>query len=153
MGAGAGAMRIGILASSMATLVLSMLSGSGRLAVAGGPAESMHACLAITSDSERLRCYDRAARRLTEPRFAGRLSLVTEPFEILEPTWLRYQSDGAIFVLYLKTAADEVMQNLHIGGGGEDRYLIEKAGTYFLQINGSEAWRVWLEPLQAANTN
>lgn len=146
-------MRIGVLASSIAALALSMPLGLDHLARAGGAAESMRSCLAMASDSERLRCYDRAARRLTEPRFAGRLSLVTERFDISQPTWLRYQSDGAIFVLYLKTADDEVVQNLHIGGGGEDRYLIEKAGTYFLQINGSEAWRVWLEPLQAGNTN
>jgi hypothetical protein len=138
----------------MAGLVLPMLSGPhSSTAQAGGAADGVQACLAIAGDSERLRCYDSAARRLAEPRFAGRLSFITERFEILEPTWLRYQSDGAIFVLYLKTNDDEVVQNLHIGGGGEDRYLIEKPGAYFLQINGSEAWRVWLEPQAAPGTN
>lgn len=123
------------------------------MAQSGGASDRLRACLSIARDSERLQCYDRAAKRLTAPRFAGRLSLVTERFEISQPTWLRYQSDGAIFVLYLKTGDDRVVQNLHIGGGGEDSYLIEEPGTYFLQINGSESWRVWLEPSSAPGTN
>jgi hypothetical protein len=27
-------------------------------------------------------------------------------------------------------------------------FLIEKPGTYSLQINGSETWRVWLDPAE-----
>lgn len=72
--------------------------------------------------------------------------MITEAFEITRPTELRYQSDGVIFVLYLRDAKGEVLQNLHIGGGGDASYLIEKPGTYSLQINGSESWRVWLDP-------
>lgn len=147
-------MTIGYSAGRLAGLILSMQCGLDLpVAQAAGSEDGVKACLTIAGDSERLRCYDRAAKGLTAPRFAGRLSLVTERFAISQPTWLRYQSDGAIFVLYLKTGDDEVVQNLHIGGGGEDSYLIENPGTYFLQINGSEAWRVWLEPLQASGTN
>jgi hypothetical protein len=80
--------------------------------------------------------------------FEGRLSLLTEPFELSGPAQLRFQSDGPIFVLYLKSADGTVLQNLHIGGGGEDSYRIARAGTYRLQINGSETWRVWVEPEQ-----
>lgn len=110
-------------------------------------------CLAILPDADRLSCYDREVRKLIEPRFAGRLSMVTERFKVDVPTLLRFQSDGAIFVLYLKTGDDEMVQNLHIGGGGEDTYLIEKPGTYFLQINGSEGWRIWLEPRPVAKSH
>lgn len=104
-------------------------------------------CLTVKDDSARLACYDREVRKLIEPRFSGRLNVVTERFEVKEPTRLRYQSDGAIFVLYLKTGEDDVVQNLHLGGGGEDSYVIEKPGSYFLQVNGSEGWRIWLEPM------
>lgn len=103
-------------------------------------------CTGIKDDAKRLECFDAAAKKLTAPRFEGRLGLSTEPFEVPAQTRLRYQSDGVIFVLYLKDAKGEVLQNLHIGGGGEDSYLIESAGTYSLQINGSEGWRVWIEP-------
>lgn len=109
--------------------------------------DSVRACAGIKADTERLTCFDNAALKLTAPRFAGRLGLTTEPFEVTRPTRLRYQSDGVIFVLYLKDKDGEVLQNLHIGGGGEDSYLIEAAGTYILQINGSESWRIWLEPV------
>ncbi|MEQ1669965.1 MAG: hypothetical protein ABL893_03820 [Hyphomicrobium sp.] len=104
-------------------------------------------CLMITSDAERLACFDREVRKLVDPKFAGRLNLTTDPFDVVAPARLRFQSAGAIFVLYLKRGKDEVVQNLHIGGGGEDSYVIETSGTYFLQINGSEGWRIWLEPM------
>lgn len=103
-------------------------------------------CRSVPDDTARLSCFDAAVGGLEVPTFEGRLSLLTEPFELKGPAILRFQSDGAIFVLYLKAADGTVLQNLHIGGGGEDRYRIETAGTYRLQINGSESWRVWVEP-------
>ncbi len=132
-------------------IVLSAISTHAVSARDG--AEGARTCLAIKDDAGRLACYDREVRKLVEPRFAGRLNRITERFLVQEPTRLRYQSDGAIFVLYVKSDADEVVQNLHIGGGGEASYVIERPGTYFLEINGSESWRIWLEPLGASNTN
>ena len=120
-----------------------MPNGAAARSTASGAVE----CLAVKADTERLACYDREVRKLIEPRFSGRLNVVTERFEVKVPTRLRYQSDGAIFVLYVKTGDDDVVQNLHLGGGGEDSYVIEKPGNYFLQVNGSESWRIWLEPL------
>lgn len=116
-------------------------------AMARSATDGIMSCRSIDASEERLACYDSEALKLVPPRFQGRLNLITERFEITEPTRLRYQSDGAIFVLYVKSGNDEVVQNLHIGGGGEDIYVIEKPGTYFLQINGSESWRIWLEPI------
>lgn len=108
--------------------------------------EPIRTCMTIAADDERLTCFDREVRKLVKPTFAGRLDVVTAPFTIDEPTTLRFHSDGVIFVLYVKTIDDQVVQNLHIGGGGESSYLIEKPGTYFLQINGAEGWRIWLDP-------
>lgn len=108
--------------------------------------ERLRSCAGHTEDAKRLACFDDAVRDLSAPRFIGRLSETTSPFRVDGPTRLRYQSDGAIFVLYLKDANGEIVQNLHLGGGGEDDYLIERAGTYSLHINGSETWRIWLEP-------
>lgn len=145
---GASAATMTMLRVSLSAMGLTELPGlvpTDQL-LARGIADNVTACLRIASGSERLACFDREVRKLVEPRFAGRLSAITERFRVDGPTLLRYQSDGAIFVLYLKSGTDEVVQNLHIGGGGEDTYLIEKPGTYFLQINGSESWRVWLEP-------
>lgn len=110
-------------------------------------------CLSIGSEPERLACYDREVRKLVPPRFEGRLHTTTDRFLIEQPTRLRYQSDGAIFVLYLKSANGEVMQNLHLGGGGEASHLIEQPGTYFLDVNGSESWRIWLETEPTQSTN
>jgi hypothetical protein len=103
-------------------------------------------CASIKDDTKRLSCFDTAVKKLGVPTYEGRLSLLTEPFELKGPARLRFQSDGAIFVLYLKAPDGTVLQNLHIGGGGEDSYRIASAGTYRLQINGSEGWRVWVEP-------
>lgn len=110
-------------------------------------------CLSIADEADRLSCYDREVRKLVPPRFSGRLNKTTEPFDIDRPTLLRFQSDGAIFVLYLKSADGGVVQNLHIGGGGEATYQIEQPGTYFLDVNGSESWRIWLEPGSSHATN
>lgn len=120
-----------------------------NVAIARDEFAGVKACLAITTDSERLTCYDREVRKLHKPDYAGRLNFVTPVFDITKPTNLRFESDGVIFVLYLKTEDDQVVQNLHIGGGGEETYVIERPGRYFMQINGSEGWRIWLEPLTA----
>lgn len=114
--------------------------------------DELRRCLTVVEDAARLVCYDRAVHSLIEPRFKGRLSAVTEPFEVSGPTRMRFQSDGAIFVMYLRAADGAVVQNLHLGGGGEDSYIIQQAGRYSLHINGSEGWRIWLEPLAADST-
>ncbi|AHB50267.1 hypothetical protein W911_12655 [Hyphomicrobium nitrativorans NL23] len=115
--------------------------------------DALRACRNVADDAGRLACYDREVVRLSAPRFSGRLGRVTDPFEIDGPAVLRFQSDGAIFVLYLKSADGEVLQNLHLGGGGEATYRIESPGTYVLDINGSESWRIWLEPINETRIN
>ena len=108
--------------------------------------DDIRQCVAIAENAERLACFDRTVRQLTAPKFEGRLSTTTERFHIDRPTQLRYESDGPIFVLYLKADDGSIIQNLHIGGGGQATYLIEQPGTYFLDVSGSETWRIWLEP-------
>lgn len=134
----------------MALLVAVLVSTGAGQAVAGsaseGDANSMNACRTIAEDRERLACYDRIAARGASPRFSGRLTATTERFTVSRPTMLRYESDGPIFVMYLKNDAGEVLQNLHIGGGGQQTFLIEQTGTYFLTVSGSETWRIWLDP-------
>lgn len=153
MGAGPGEVGAGSCQMRSTCHPSSLLIGVLALALSCEPADARNsasgavACLDVKDATERLGCYDREVRKLIEPRFSGRLNAVTERFEIKQPMRLRYQSDGAIFVLYVKTGEDDVVQNLHIGGGGEDSYVIEKPGQYFLQVNGSEGWRIWLEPL------
>lgn len=137
----------------MAAAALAMF---GAALAAGAQAQDQHAvddvrqafskCRRIEAPEDRLRCYDRYEARISPPRFSGRLTFNTERFEVDRPTVLRFQSDGPIFVMYLKDDHDSVVQNLHLGGGGEGAYLIEKTGSYSLQINGSESWRVWVEP-------
>ena len=130
------------------TLMLVGLSSLPTMTADREAGNEIKKCRAIEDDAARLQCFDLAVRSLDTPTFEGRLSLLTEPFELSGPAQLRFQSDGPIFVLYLKSADGAVLQNLHIGGGGEDSYRIARAGTYRLQINGSETWRVWVEPEQ-----
>ncbi|WP_286158951.1 hypothetical protein [Methylobacterium sp. Leaf456] len=133
-------------------MALAMLGTAFSLpALAAGEAEAgMRAafakCRATAEGTERLACYDRLAAHLAPPRFQGRLTAQTEPFEITAPTLLRYESDGPIFVLYLKDADGGIDQNLHIGGGGSATHRIDAPGTYSLQVSGSETWRIWLDP-------
>lgn len=128
-----------------AAALMAATTQEGR--AAAGAREGVRGCLSVKPDDARLACYDREVRNFVEPTFSGRLSKTTDRFHVDGPTLLRFQSDGPIFVLYLKSAADNaVVQNLHIGGGGEDTYLIERTGTYFLDVSGSESWRIWVEP-------
>ncbi len=106
-------------------------------------------CRAMAVAEARLACYDGLVGKLEPPRFQGVRAEETPPFTIAGPTVLRYQSDGPVFVMSLKDAAGAVVQNLHIGGGGEDSFLVTKPGTYSLQISGTDTWRVWVEPRPA----
>lgn len=103
-------------------------------------------CKAMEGAEAKLACYERIGQRFSPPTFQGRLTLQTEPFDIDRPTLIRFESDGVIFVMYLKDERGDVVQNLHIGGGGASEYLVEKPGRYSLLINGAESWRVWIEP-------
>lgn len=106
-------------------------------------------CRAIIQADMRLECYDQlnlaALLKESEPRFVGKRSVKTEIFTVTEPTKIRYQSDGAIFVLAVHDQAGNVVQNLHLGGRGEDSYVLKYPGDYFLRVNGSTTWRIWLE--------
>jgi hypothetical protein len=104
------------------------------------------ACRDIADADERVRCYDQLQIQLEPPRFEGRLSSVTPLFSIEAPSWLRYRSDGPVFVMALKNEHGEIVQNLHLGGGGEARYRIAKPGRYSLQISGTDGWRIWIDP-------
>lgn len=139
--------------ATMGSAVVAAIAGTGMPLNTAAQDSGPRACLSIPANDERLACYDREVRKLVPPNFSGRLSVTTDNFLIEQPTLLRYQSDGAIFVLYLKSADGSVIQNLHIGGGGEASYLIEHPGTYFLDVNGSESWRIWLEPAETQPAN
>ena len=81
------------------------------------------------------------------PTIKGKLGKVTEVFTLDKPHMLRYRSYGVIFVLYLRDGEGNVLQNLHVGGRGEDQYIIKEPGQYSLKIDGSAAWEIWLEPI------
>lgn len=108
--------------------------------------EALQACRQENDAGKRLRCYDDVAAKNAPPNYAGKLGYTTAPFSLDRPHVLRFRSQGVIFVLYLIDEDGQVVQNLHIGGGGEDTYLIEKPGTYSLQIDGSSRWQIWLDP-------
>jgi len=126
-----------------AGVALCCAAGSGSAQVA---TDALLACRAKTPPADRLACYDALARAAAPPRFSGSHNAVTEFFALGRPHRLRFRSEGVIFVLYLMNANGEVIQNLHIGGAGEDEYLIDKPGVYQLRINGAEGWRIWLDP-------
>ncbi|WP_206244808.1 hypothetical protein [Novosphingobium terrae] len=132
-------LRLGLQAAIMLALPVAAHAQSD-------PLTDLTQCRAVAEDKARLSCFDKAAAHITPPRWAGRLSFSTEPFEIDRPTLIRFESEGVIFVMALKDAQGEIVQNLHHAGKGEGRYLIAHPGTYSLQINGAEGWRIWLEP-------
>lgn len=137
-------------------VIIMMLGGIGS-AKASDKKRSIHAaealqhCLKMKGEQQRLYCYDQAARKFSAPTFKGRLGKITKPFTLNKPQKLRFRSYGVIFVLYLRDEKGHVLQNLHIGGGGEDEYIIRKPGVYSLKIHGSASWEIWLEPIESLN--
>lgn len=115
-------------------------------------AQALQTCYALADQNERLVCYDKAAQKFVKPTYKGRLGRVTKPFTLTSPHRLRFRSYGVIFVLYLRDEQGRVLQNLHIGGGGEDEYVIKQPGTYSLKIHGSTSWEIWLEPTEIPKT-
>lgn len=110
---------------------------------------AINLCRTIVQPDLRLGCYDgldlKQLDNASVPRFSGKRSVKTELFSISGPTVIRYQSDGAIFVLAIHDKAGEVVQNLHIGGSGEDQFLLEEPGEYFFRVNGSNTWKIWFD--------
>lgn len=139
-------------AASMAFLAWTVATRAetveGDPSVPRGLVAELQNCLSIVTDGKRLGCYDDVARRNAPPTYQGKLGFRTRPFSINSPHVLRFRSEGVIFVLYVFDENGEVIQNLHIGGGGEDSYLIEKPGIYSLQIDGSARWQIWIEPVR-----
>ncbi len=111
------------------------------------PGKALQQCGKIEDDNKRLICFDELAIRFAAPTYKGRLGTVTDNFTIKKSHLLRYRSQGVIFVLYLRDKQGRVLQNFHIGGGGENEYLIKKPGTYSLKIHGSASWEIWLAPI------
>lgn len=144
------------MASSLFVVILSLVVALPAFGVAladdeilrrkRGLVSELQNCRSIETERERLQCYDDVAKRNVPPTFEGKLGFKTKPFHIDRAHLLRFRSQGVIFVLYLFDEQGNVLQNLHVGGGGEDSYLIESAGTYSLQIDGSARWQIWLEP-------
>lgn len=129
--------------------LLLVLAGLPMISEANGLESAFSHCKGLQDNQLRLSCYDKLdIKQLLEsskPSFEGKRTVKTDVFELLTPTLMRYESDGAIFVLALHDEEGGVIQNLHIGGGGTDSYLIERPGRYFLRINGSTTWRIWLD--------
>ncbi len=138
-------------------LLLSVLSYSFNATAAdenkqnNAAGAALQTCRVIHTDAERLECYDRVAKQFAPPTYKGKLSSVTDLFKLDAPHRLRYRSYGFIFVLYVLDADKNIVQNIHLGGTGEDEYIIEAPGTYSLQIDGSAGWEIWLEPLDTPN--
>ena len=112
------------------------------------PSKALQQCRFMKESSKRLSCFDELARRFAPPTYKGRLGTVTDNFNLKEPHLLRYRSQGVIFVLYLRDKDGNVLQNFHIGGGGEKEYLIKEPGIYSLKIHGSASWEIWLDPIK-----
>ena len=132
--------------SLLPTLALLAITSEAAASSIDIPSE-LQGCRKLVDGDQRLACFDMLAIRHSPPRFEGRHGATTEAFMVAAPQRLRYQSDGAIFVMYLRDAQGQVLQNLVLHGGGEDSYAIDTPGTYSLQVNGSETWRIWLDPL------
>ncbi|WP_395664933.1 hypothetical protein [Methylocella sp.] len=98
---------------------------------------AFRACRAMADAAPRLACYDALQARLERPTFQGRLSETTKPFVVSSPIVIRYQSDGPIFVMYLKDEKGAVVQNLHLGGGGEASFPLATPGIYTLDVTGA----------------
>jgi hypothetical protein len=109
---------------------------------------ALQKCRAIGADIERLQCFDSVAKQFAPPTYKGKLGKVTELFKLDVPHRLRYRSYGVIFVLYVRDDDKNVIQNLHLGGGGEGEYIIDVPGWYSLSIDGSAGWEIWLEPVE-----
>lgn len=136
--------RLVILAAGLAGLAAGLATAQATAQAAAGTA--LAACRALPDDRSRLACYD--ALPLSPPLpgetgFQGKGSGMAGPFTISEPRMLGFASDDAILVAYLlDDATGAVIQNLHHGGAGTGYFLIDRPGTYRVQVNASGGWRI-----------
>jgi len=122
---------------------------AGALPPGTAPAQPFEAAFAACRDladaAARLTCYDGLRVPGAGLVFRGHGSGVTDVFEVTEPRLLAFESDDAIMVIYLLDAEGRVVQNLHRGGAGGGRYLIETPGAYHVQVNASGGWTITVE--------
>lgn len=100
----------------------------------------------MAEDAARLACYDALPVAGQGRTFHGKGSGVTEPFEVIAPVEMHFDSDDAVMVLYLLDDQGRVVRNLHRGGAGAGRHLIEQPGRYHLQVNATGGWTIRLAP-------
>lgn len=131
---------------SLRLVILAAISGALAAPATAAPLEqALAACRALSDTGARLSCYDRLPLADEGRTFTGKGSGVTERFLIEAPQVLSFDTDDAVMVLYLLDENDQVVQNLHRGGAGGGRYLIDRPGTYHVQINATGGWTVRLE--------
>ncbi|MEO0959240.1 MAG: hypothetical protein AAFW01_19000 [Pseudomonadota bacterium] len=122
----------------VATIML--LAGAGPEDLEAGLAR----CATLAPDAERLACFDELAKRSVAHVYAGKGGGTTAPFSVDAPRLLHFESGDVIMVATLLREDGTVAQNLHLGGRGTGRHLIEEPGTYRVQVNASGSWRIWL---------
>lgn len=137
-----------ISAKTCVPVIVFILFSVTTIAEVNNIEDGLQNCRFIPESGERLQCFDDMALQFAPANYSGKLGHVTELFKLEVPHKLRFRSHGVIFVLYLRDQEGNVLQNLHIGGQGEDEYLIEEPGEYSLKIDGSAAWDIWLEPIK-----
>ncbi len=128
---------------------LVILSLTGAVAIfpltAAAFGSSFAACRAMQEDTARLACYDALPMPRTDTaEFRGAGNGMAGPFDVTGPQMMRFRSDDAIFVAYLLDENGQVVQNLHHGGAGEGAFLIERPGTYRVQVNATGGWAITL---------
>lgn len=127
----------------------------GRLVIAAlllaGPAAGrdlsagLAECRALSQDGARLACFDRLAHPGDVVEFHGAGSRITPQFAITRPSRMTFISADVVMVIYLLDEGGKVVQNFHQAGAGQGTFLIERPGTYSLQINATGGWRVEVE--------
>lgn len=132
---------------SVRLVTLSLLGLVGAALPSGGAAfeAGFAVCRAMQAGDARLACYDALPMpRSDAAEFRGAGSGMAGPFKVAGPQMLRFRSDDAIFVAYLLDMQGQVIQNLHHGGAGEGEFLIERPGTYRVQVNATGGWAIRL---------
>lgn len=139
-----------MLEKSMKRVFVPLALGFGLAHSTGHTTElALGPCRGILNADERLSCYDALADGGLRFHQTGHGGAEFQHIDLAATDTLVFRNRDVVMVVTVLNAAQDVVQNLHIGGASTERFHARTEGAYNLQIDATGNWDLWVEATTA----